>query len=172
MPQVHIVDKRISLEELAVRLLRPRARAAARRTTMDAILAANPGLDAARIDRGTVVFIPTRTPDVRVDDGPVNETVADLLARVRTGLDALAAAAVTGQESRVADKLVTQRALNRAAIRRAADASTRVADSVGTIRANLKDADAEGRRTATRMDAAQKRWDGELDALAALLRGQ
>ncbi len=172
MPQVHVVSKRTDLESLAGELISSRASAATRRAAVDALRAANPGLDPARIDRGTVVLVPAAAGATRVEADPVEGSVTDLVDRVRAGVDALVAASASGEERRTADKQATQRVLSRAAVRRAAEGSTRVAESVEEVRANLKEADAEGRRTASRLAASRERWDADLDGLAALLRGR
>lgn len=172
MPQVHVVAKRTDLETLAGDLVAARASAATRLAAVAALRAANPGLDPARIDRGTVVVVPAAAGASRVADDPVDGSVGDLVDRVRLGVDALVAASETGQERRTTDKQDTQRVLARAAVRRAADGSRRVADSVEEVRANLKESDAEGRRTASRLAASRERWDADLDALTDLLRGR
>ena len=172
MPHVHVVSKRTDLETLAADLVSARASAATRRAALGALRAANPGLDPGRIDRGTVVLVPRAAGATRVSEDPVDESVTDLLDRVRVGVEALVAASATGEERRVADKQATQRVLTRAAVRRAAEDSARVADRVEEVRANLKESDAEGRRTAARLAASRERWDADLDALAALLRGR
>lgn len=172
MPQVHLVTKRTDLESLAADLVSGRSSAAKRKAAAAALRRANPGLDPARIDRGTVVLVPADAGETRVDDDPVEGSVSELVDRVRAGIEELVAAAASGEERRTTDKQATQRVLSRAAVRRAAEASDRVAESVETVRANLKEADAEGRRAASRLALSRERWDRELDGLAALLRGR
>lgn len=172
MPQVHVVDKRIALNDLTTSLVRPRAKAADREAAIAAILAANPGLATGEsVPAGTVVVIPALVSEVRVKDDPAGNATDDLLARVRQGIDDLAAAGEAGDKDRGESKKELQRLLSSAAVRRLAAEQPRVAEAVEEGRADLRERDTEARKQSARFTANRERWNTELDELRSLFGG-
>lgn len=169
MPRVHVVDKSIALDELTRSLVRPRAKVSEREAAIAAILTANPGLTLGEpVAAGTVIIVPSVVPEVTVRDDPAENATDDLLARVRQGIDDLAAAADAGDGQREAAKKETQRLMSSSAVRRLASEQPRLAAAVDESRSDLRDAATEGRQQATRFAADKQRWNAELDDLRKL----
>ncbi len=172
MPQVHVVDKRIALEDLTSSLVRPRAKAADRDLAIAAILRANPGLAVGQpVPAGTVVVIPVGVAEVRVAGDPSTEAIDDLLGRVRQGIEDLSTAAEEGEKDRTEAKKETQRVLSSSAVRRAIATQPLLQEAVDEGRADLRERDADARKASARFRTAKEQWGAELDELRALFPG-
>lgn len=171
MTNLFVVGNETNLADLATTLLRSRTSATARESALAALRGANPSLDFDRIQPGTVVLVP---PEVGAKtavagDDPLHRAGADLVDRVRTGIDALVTAAEAAEEQRGADQKSTQELLGSALVKRLSAQSPELAANVESVRATLKGDDAEAKRQQAGIQEAARAWAGDLDELTNLL---
>lgn len=169
MPNLFVVGAERNLDALADVVLRKRTAVATRASALEAIRAANPGLDLDRIDPGTVVLLPDVKGVRPVAAGePVHDTAGDLVARVSDGIGALLAAGETFEEQRRIERQEAEEVFGDPVVKKL---SSQVPELVVNLKSVRESLDAEAAEAGQAMEALRKSadaWAAELETLGSL----
>jgi hypothetical protein len=160
-----VVGKEKSLAAVATRMLTARASKSAHADAVNALRAANPGIDHDRLQPGTVLVVP-EVADARVKiEGAHDGSVTDLTEQVKAALAGLADAVDGHTERDSASRERTARAVGAAELKRAAardpELRTRLAELGRTVKADAKSAAAE----ADALRATLRDWTAAVEAV-------
>ena len=160
-----VVGKEKNLAAVAARVLTARASKTAHADAINALRAANPGIDHDRLRPGTVLVVPD-VSGARVNiDGAHRGTVADLTEQVKAALDGLADAVDAHTERDATSRERTLRAIGAADLKRAAGRDpqlrARLAELGRTVKADAKSATAE----AETLRATLRDWTAAVEAV-------
>lgn len=169
MPNLFVVGTERSLADLADSVLLKRTAAATRATALDAIRAANPGLDLDRIDPGTVVVLPDVKGLRRVSAGePVHDAAADLVTRVKEGIGGLLAAAEVAEEQRRTERHEAEDVVRDPVVKSLASQVPELAANLKSLRRSWEVEDAEAERAMVSLRQAADGWVSDLETLSRL----
>lgn len=165
-----VIDQQTDLAALTRRLLKPRTPAVVAQHAIDAILAANPGIDADRLDAGSVIVLPD-LPHLREPEGRLREEAGErLIADVLRALDASVAAM---DAALAADRTERERVgglVSAHEVTQAADRDTVLRQVLTDLRAALDSDEQVARKQAETVRDSAGSWRAELQALRALVR--
>lgn len=169
MPNLFVVRAERNLADLADAVLRKRTPAATRESALEAIRAANPGLDLDRIDPGTVVLLPAVKGVRPVAAGePVHDTAADLVARVKEGIAALLAAGEAAEEQRRHDRHEAEEIFADPVLKSLSSQVPELAANVKSTRKALEAEDAGAEQAMDSLRRSADDWTADLEALSSL----
>jgi phage tail protein X len=171
MPNLFVVGTERNLADLADAVLRKRTAAATRTSALDAIRAANPGLDLDRIVAGTVVLLPDVTgvrPAAATE--PVRDTTGDLLARVQEGIGALVAAGGTAEEQRRLERQEAEDVFSDKVLKRLSSQVPELVANVKSVRKSLAADDADAEQAQELLRTSADEWAADLETLGGLHR--
>jgi hypothetical protein len=171
MPNLFVVGAERNLEALADTVLRRRIAAATRVSALEAIRAANPGLDLDRIDPGTVVLV----PDVKgvrpvAAAEPVQDTARDLVARVKEGIDALLAAGDAAEEQRRLERQEAEEVFADPVMKKLSKQVPELVANLKSVRKSMEAEDAEAEQALESLRQSADGWAADLEGLGSLNR--
>lgn len=166
---LHLIDRATDAEGLVRQLIQGRSTKAARESAIQAIRAANPGLDLDQLTPGTVVVVPA-IPDTSGAGNLVDSTAGDLLDAVSTSLDETEAMVDDGLRADRAERAQVSAMFSSAELRRAAAKDKELKQLLGELQQALDDDDRTGGQQTEQVHAARSGWKDELAALRALLQ--
>jgi hypothetical protein len=171
MPNLFVVGAERNLEALADTVLRKRTAVATRESALEAIRAANPGLDLDRIDPGTVVLLPDVKGVRPVAAGePVHDTTGDLVARVKEGVGALLAAAEGAEEQRRLERQEADEVFGDPAVKKLSSKVPELVANLKSVRKSLSGEDAEAEQGLESLRQSADGWATDLETLGSLHR--
>jgi hypothetical protein len=169
MPNLFVVGAESNLEALADSVLRKRTAVATRASALEAIRAANPGLDLDRIDPGTVVVLPPAKGVRPVAAGePVHDTAVDLVARVKVGIDALLAASERAEEQRRLERQDAEGLFGDPLVKKLSSKAPLLAANLKAVRKSFEAEDAVAEEALESLRQSTDDWAADLEALGTL----
>jgi hypothetical protein len=169
MPNLYVVTEQRNLDDLAGAVLRPRTSAGVRSAALEAIRRANPSLDLDSLSPGTVVVIPPVPGARAADDDPISQAVEDLVGRIGDGLASLSTAAEGAARERESELREARDLFASDTVKRLSESSPEVKANVQSVRAVLKQDDADANRALDELRQSIEGWTAELDTLRGLL---
>ena len=169
MPNLFVVGAERNLDALADVVLRKRTAFATRASALEAIRAANPGLDLDRIDPGTVVLLPD-VKGVRAvsADEPVHDTTGDLVARVMDGIGALLVAGEAAEEQRRIERHEAEEVLGDPVVKKLSSQVPELVANLKSVRSALQAEDAEAEQDMESLRQSARDWAEDLAKLGSL----
>lgn len=168
MPNLFVVGTERNLDAVADVVLRKRTAVATRAAALDAIRAANPGLDLDRIHPGTVVLVPEVTGVRPAAAGePVHDTAGDLVARVQDGIAALMAAGEAAEEQRRIERREAEEVFGDPAVKKLSSKVPELAANLKSVRTALKAEDAEAGQGLESLRGSADAWAADLETLGS-----
>lgn len=169
MPNLFVVGAERNLDALADVVLRKRTAVATRASALEAIRAANPGLDLDRIDPGTVVLLPDVKGVRPVAAGePVHDTAGDLVARVKDGIGALLAAGEGAEEQRRIEHHEAEEVFGDPVVKKLSSQVPELVANVKSARKSLEAEDAGAEQAQESLRQSADAWAADLEALGSL----
>lgn len=166
MPNLFVAGAERNVDALADTVLRKRTAVATRAAAIDAIRAANPGLDLDRIDPGTVVLLPDVTGVRPVTAGePVHDTAGDLVDRVKEGIAALLAAGETSEELRRLERQEAEEVFGDPMVKKLSSKVPELGANLKAVRKSLAADDAEAEQRLESLRQSAEGWAADLDVL-------
>jgi hypothetical protein len=158
-----------NLDDLAGVVLRKRSAAATRASALEAIRAANPGLDLDRIEPGTVVLLPD-VEGVRpaAAGEPVHDTAGDLIARVKDGIGALLGAGEAAEEQRRIERREAEELLADPVVKELSSQVPELLANLKSVRTSLDAEDADAGQAMEALRESVDAWAAELETLGGL----
>lgn len=169
MPNLFVVGAERNLDALADVVLRKRTAVATRASALEAIRAANPGLDLDRIDPGTVVLL----PDVKgvrpvAADEPVHDTAGDLVARMKDGIGELLAAGEAAEEQRRIERHEAEEVFGDPVVKKLSSQVPELVANLKSVRKSLEAEDAGAEQAQESLRQSADDWAADLEALGSL----
>ncbi len=169
MPNLFVVGAERNLDALADVVLRKRTAVATRASALEAIRAANPGLDLDRIDPGTVVLLPDVKGVRPVAAGePVHDTAGDLVARMKDGIGALLAAGEAAEEQRRIERHEAEEVFGDPVVKKLSSQVPELVANLKSVRTSLDAEDAEAGQAMESLRQSVDAWAADLEALGSL----
>lgn len=163
MPLV-IVQEAGTLAELTSGLLRPRTGRAVRARVVDAIAAANPGLDVHALQPGQVVLVPD-VPEVRLPRRQDAPSTADVTAPVSEGLERLRAALEADTKRAQAERAEVEQVAGSPEVKKLVGRLPEVRRQLAeAVKATLEQSAADDQDREA-LDAAMRGWLADLQRL-------
>ena len=169
MPNLFVVGAERNLDSLADVVLRKRTAVATRTSALEAIRAANPGLDLDRIKPGTVLLL----PDVKgvrpvVAGEPVHDTAGDLVARVKDGISALLIAGESAEEQRRIERHEAEEIFGDPVVKRLSSQVPELVAHLKSVRTSLQAEDTEAGQAMESLRKSVAEWAADLETLGSV----